>query len=240
MVAVRPKTKEINASDVEHIAALTVGGLLFVSGIRRGGALGSLFKVGGLALLFRGQQGYGRLYNAMGIPLCHSLTGIGKQNVRVESSIVVNRPRAEIYRIWRNLQNLPVFMDHLVSVHELDDDDSLWVARAPAGMVIKWQARIINDLENELIAWETVEGSGVDHAGSVRFEDAGKDQTLVRIVLRYDPPADMLGAWIGKIFHNDPQSQIDRDLARFKAIMELGGRSAQKQAHLGSKSVSAL
>ncbi len=224
MVAVRDKTKEINAADVEHMAALVTGGLLVVSGMRRKGILGSLFKYAGLALLYRGQKGYRRLYDALGIALCEAPTGVGRQNFRAESSIVVERPREEMYRIWRNLQNLPVFMDHLISVHEIDDERSLWVARAPGGMVVKWDARIINDLENELIAWETLEGSGVDHVGSVHFEDGPKKGTTkLRIVLRYDPPADSLGAWIAKLFHNDPQSQIDKDLLRFKAIMELGG-----------------
>lgn len=223
MIAVREKTKEINAADVEHLATLLTGGLLLFSGLRRQDTLGSALKLGGLALIFRGQQGYRRLYKALGLPMPYEPTGVGRQNVRVESTILVKRPREEIYRIWRNFQNLPVFMDHLTSVHEIDDTRSIWVARAPAGMVIKWDAEIINDIENELIAWSTLEGSGVDHAGSIRFTDED-GHTRIKIVLRYDPPADRIGIWIAKIFQNDPQRQIDRDLERFKAIMELGGK----------------
>jgi uncharacterized membrane protein len=212
----------IDAADVEHIATLVSGGLLFLTGHRKGGFAGLLFKAGGIALLFRGQQGYRRLYNSLGFNVMEKPTGVGKQNVRVESEITVCRPREELYRIWRNLENLPVFMDHLVNVVELDDEHSRWVARAPAGMVITWDAQIVNDIENELIAWETLEGSGVDNAGSVHFEDEADGSTRIRVVLRYDPPADLFGAFVAKIFGNDPQKQIEADLQRFKRIMEVG------------------
>jgi uncharacterized membrane protein len=139
---------------------------------------------------------------------------------------VVNRPREEIYRIWRNFENLPVFMDHLLSVHEVDDTKSIWVARAPAGTVVKWDAEIIKDVENELIAWQSLEGSGVDNAGSVHFNEV-EGGTQIKVVLRYDPPAEQLGFWVAKLFNNDAQAQIDNDLQRFKQIMEMGGRGKE-------------
>ncbi|HWA82152.1 MAG TPA: SRPBCC family protein [Fimbriimonadaceae bacterium] len=218
----------IDAGDVEHLAALLTGGLLYATGARKGGFAGFLFKTGGLALLYRGQQGYRRLYNTLGVRLDDRPTGVGKQNIRVESEIVVRRPREELYRIWRNFENLPVFMDHLVKVVELTDYESRWVARAPAGMVITWDAVVINDVENELIAWETLEGSGVDHAGSVHFSNEVGGATRIRVILRYDPPADLFGAFIGKVFGSDPQRQIDHDLRRFKRIMEVGSARAER------------
>lgn len=222
MVPIRDTNKEINAADIEHIGALVSGGLMVMKGFRRGGPVGLLYKAAGLGLLYRGQKGYRRLYSAMGLCLKDEPTGVGKQNAKVDCSIVIDRPREELFRIWRNLENLPVFMNHLISVHEVDDTRSLWVARAPAGTVIKWEAEIINVVENELIAWSSLEGSGVDSVGSVHFEDV-PGGTRVHVVLRYDPPGDMLGIWIAKIFQSDPQTQIYQDLKRFKAIMEIGG-----------------
>lgn len=222
---VRQNAREINASDVEHIGALAVGGVLLLKGLFKGGPLGLIYKAGGAALLYRGAQGYRPLYDALGIEMPKSATGVGKVNARVEHSIVVQKPREELYRIWRNLSNLPVFMENLVSVHEVDDTHSIWVAKGPAGTVIKWDAEIINDVENELIAWQTLEGSGVDNAGTVRFEDAGEGATRIHVVLRYDPPADQLGIWLAKATGRDPQSEIEEDLDRFKAIMEIGGAS---------------
>ena len=219
----RENGREINAADLEHLGSLSAGALLLIAGWRRGGLLGTLYKLGGVALVYRGQKGYRRLYDLLGIPLAIEPTGVGRFNIRVDSEVVVDRPREELFRIWRHLENLPVFMSHLISVHEIDDKRSLWVGKAPAGMVIKWDAEIVNEVENELIAWQSLEGSGVDNAGSVVFEDAPEGGTRIRIVLRYDPPAEQLGALIAKAFASDPQRQIDQDLQQFKAIMEIGG-----------------
>lgn len=226
---VRQEGREINASDIEHIGALTVGGLLLLKGLLKGGPLGLLYKVGGIAMIYRGQQGYRPLYDALGISVPDSPTGVGKQNAKVEAEVVVDRPREEIYRIWRNLENLPVFMEGLVSVHEIDDRRSIWVAKGPAGTVVKWDAEIINDVENEIIAWQTLEGSGVDNAGSVHFESVGPDSTRIQVVFRYDPPADNLGVWVAKAFGRDPQLEIETDLQRFKAIMEIGGAGVRNE-----------
>jgi uncharacterized membrane protein len=230
MVPVRENTKEINAGDLEHLGSLVAGGLLLLTGWRKGGLLGTIYKVGGVALVYRGQKGYRKLYDLLGIPLPAEPTGVGKFNIRVDSEVVVNRPREELYRIWRHLENLPVFMQHLVSVHEVDERRSLWVAQAPAGTVIKWDAEIVNEVENELIAWQSLEGSGVDNAGSVIFEDAPDGGTRVKVVLRYDPPGEQLGALVARAFGNDPQAQIDHDLQQFKAIMEIGGAGARAEA----------
>jgi uncharacterized membrane protein len=94
-------------------------------------------------------------------------------------------------------------------------------------MVIKWDAKIVNDVENEMIAWTTLEGSGVDHSGTIRFSDEEDGMTRIDIVFRYDPPADMVGVFIAKLFKNDPQRQIEHDLEQFKAIMEIGGAGAE-------------
>ena len=219
----RQEGREINAADIEHITALSLGGLLLMKGLFKGGPLGLLYKIGGAALVYRGANGYRPLYDALGVEMPETATGVGKRNARVEHQILIKRPPQELYRIWRNLENLPIFMENLHSVHEIDDTKSLWVAKAPAGTVIKWKAEIINDIENELIAWQSLEGSGVDNAGTVRFEDSGDGATMVHVVLRYDPPGDQLGIWAAKAFGRDPQREIEADLDRFKAIMEIGG-----------------
>ncbi len=223
MLPVRQAGREVNATDVEHIGAMTVGGLLLLKGLLKGGPLGLIYKLGGVALIYRGQQGYRPLYDALGITMPAGPTGVGKVNARVEHEIVIERPREDLYRIWRNLENLPIFMENLISVHEVDDLRSIWVAKAPVGTVIKWDAEIINDVPNELIAWQTLEGSGVDIAGSVHFDALENGSTRIRVIFRYDPPADALGIWLAKATGRDPQREIEDDLARFKAIMEIGG-----------------
>lgn len=213
--------RPLDAHDFEHIASLVAGTLLVFTGWRRGGPIGALLKLGGAACLYRGQQGYGRLYKAIGVELPRKPSGIGDYNVRVDASVDIAQPPRELYRIWRNFENLPIFMTHLKEVKELDDNRSLWTAKAPLGTTISWEAEIINDIPDQLIAWQSLEGSGVDNAGSVTFEDNGNGGTRLKVVLRYDPPADALGQKIAEIFGQDAQKQIDDSLAKFKGYMEI-------------------
>ena len=142
------------------------------------------------------------------------------QGVRVDERIVLNRARSEVYRFWRNLENLPRFMDHLESVVVLDEEWSHWVAKGPAGTRIEWDAVIHNEIPNELIAWRSLEGSEVDNAGSVHFLPTEIGDTEVRVVLRYDPPAGKAGAAVAWLFGEDPSRQIAEDLRRLKQVVE--------------------
>ena len=144
------------------------------------------------------------------------------EGVRVEESVVINRPRADVYRFWRNLENLPRFMDHLETVTVLDERRSRWTAKGPAGSRVEWDAEIHNEIPNELIAWRSLEGSEVDNAGSVHFMPTENGDTEVRVVLRYDPPAGRLGAAVARLFGEDPSQQVAEDLRRLKQVVEAG------------------
>jgi len=88
---------------------------------------------------------------------------------------------------------------------------------------VEWDAEIVEDRPNELIAWRSVEGSDVDNSGSVRFVQAPGDRgTEVHVELRYSPPGGVIGATIAKLFGEEPAQQVDADLHAFKAIMETG------------------
>jgi uncharacterized membrane protein len=163
-------------------------------------------------------------------------------SIKVEKSITINRSPEELYQFWRNFETLPVFMTHLESVQIIDERRSHWVAKAPAGFKVEWDALIINEHPNQLIAWRSVEGSDVDNAGTVRFEKAhGGRGTLVRVKLDYNPPAGEMGAAIAKLFGEDPEKQVHMELHRFKQLMETGeiatteGQSAGRTSSTSKK-----
>ena len=79
-------------------------------------------------------------------------------------------PLADVYRFWRRLDNLPQFMKHLDRVTETSDGKSHWVTSGPAGLAVEWDAEIINEVENQLVAWRSLPGSDVVTAGSVSFD----------------------------------------------------------------------
>lgn len=140
--------------------------------------------------------------------------------VRVDERIVLNRPRSEVYRFWRNFENLPRFMDHLEAVTVLDESRSRWTAKGPAGSRVEWDAEIHHEVPNELIAWRSLPGSEVNNAGSVHFVPTETGDTEVRVVLRYDPPAGRLGAAVARLLGEDPSRQVAEDLRRLKQVME--------------------
>jgi uncharacterized membrane protein len=156
------------------------------------------------------------------------------RGIKVEEIVTINRPVLEVYRFWRNFENLPRFMDHLESVTVIDDTRSHWVAKGPAGTRIEWDAVIHNEVEDELIAWRSLPGAEVNNAGSVHFtptpDGTGTD---VRVVLGYEPPAGKLGATVAKLLGEEPSQQVADDLRRFKQVMDSGEVFAGTRSQAG-------
>ena len=145
------------------------------------------------------------------------------KGVKVQKSFTIQRSPEECYRFWHDFENLPRFMTHLQSVQKLGENRSRWTAKAPLGTNVSWDAEIINDKPNELIAWRSVEGADIDNAGSVRFRPGPHGRgTEVTVELNYEPPAGMIGATIAKLFGEEPEVQVREDLRRFKQILEAG------------------
>jgi len=143
--------------------------------------------------------------------------------IRMRRSIAINRPREELYRYWREFQNLPNFMYHLESVQQLDDQRSHWVAKGPAGKRVEWDSEITSERPNEAISWRSLEGADVYNAGSVEFEQRpGGRGSIVRVDLEYRPPGGVAGTAFAMLFNQSPEQQVYDDLHRFKQIMEVG------------------
>ena len=228
-----------NVGEVERWACAIGGGALALYGVTRGSLGGIALALVGAALVQRGVSGHCNVYEAMNFSTAEGGALRNSENVsvpaergtKVEKSVLINRPAAELYRYWRNFENLPRFMNHLESVTVTGGDRSHWVAKAPAGTTVEWDAEVYNEKEGELIAWRTLEGSQVASAGSVRFEEApGGQSTLVRVSLKYDPPAGKIGALVARLFGENPEQQIDEDLERFRQLMETGNADAGRGA----------
>lgn len=143
--------------------------------------------------------------------------------IKTKRSVTIGKPVEEVYAFWRDFENLPTFMRHLESVRVTGERTSHWVAKAPGGARVEWDAETTEDRPNELIAWRSVEGSDIYNAGSVRFVKAPKDMgTEVRVEMEYDPPFGKLGSKIAMLWREEPGQQIQDDLRHFKQVMELG------------------
>jgi uncharacterized membrane protein len=141
----------------------------------------------------------------------------------IRRSITIARSPAEVYRFWRDFQNLPKFMVHLESVETLDSKRSYWRARSVGGKTFEWNAEIVDDCENELISWRTVGGSEVAHAGVVRFLAApGGRGTEIHVQATYDPPGGAFARAIALTVGREPSQQVEGDLRRLKQVLEVG------------------
>jgi uncharacterized membrane protein len=154
----------------------------------------------------------------------HARGADGKGGVTgLRAAITINRPREEVYRYWRDFENLPNFMEHLESVRTTGEGTSHWKVKGPAKKAVEWDARIAEDRPGELIAWNSAEGATVPNSGSVRFTDApGGRGTEVRVHLEYDPPGGKLGLAFAKLLGEHPEQQVRDDLRRFKQLVEIG------------------
>ncbi len=215
-----------NISDGERLASALGGALLTAWGISRRSTSGVVMAAAGGALIVRGATGFCPGYAVAGVDMRDDDTRValaGGRGTLVEVAVRIAKPHDELYRYWRQLENLPTFMPHLVSVKDLGNSRSRWVSRTLRGHTVEWDAEIINDDPNELIGWRTLEGSEVVSAGSVRFKPTGKDEeTEVHVRLQYEPPAGKMGAAIAWLFGQDPSQTIREDLRRFKALLETG------------------
>lgn len=143
--------------------------------------------------------------------------------LHLEKSITIDRSPDDLYAYWRDFENLPNIMRHLVSVRADPAGRSHWVARAPLGRTLEWDAEISLDRPGQLIAWHSLPGSDVDHMGSVGFNPApGGRGTVVRVEMTYTPPAGRIGATLVKLFGEGPEQQVAVDLQHFKQWMETG------------------
>lgn len=138
-------------------------------------------------------------------------------------SVLINRPRPELYAYWRDFQNLPTFMENLKAVRPEGGKVSTWVIKAPAGKTVEVETEVVAEKKGELIAWASTPNSTIDTEGRVTFKDApGGRGTYVTLVVAYDPPGGVLGKWAAKLFRREPEVQARVELKRFKMLMETG------------------
>src|SRR4051812_9185711 len=235
---------EVNVGNTERWVSAIAGGAIAVAGLRSRSLLGLLGAAAGGALVYRGATGHCSGYAALGINTADQ-DGAQPQEyfergIHVQESMTINRSPWDLYQFWRNFDNLPRFMQHVQSVKVVDEKKSHWVVDGPAGKRVEWDAEIINDEPNALIAWRSLGGATVDNAGSVRFVPGPEGRgTEVRVVIDYIPPAGFVGKWVAALFGKNPASEIKEDLRRFKRVMETGEVPTTEGQPRGSCSKSA-
>jgi uncharacterized membrane protein len=217
-----------NISRAERWISIAAGAGLTAYGVTRLKRNGWLYAGLGGLLLRRGITQHCDMYEALGwntaVRADDTRAALGgSRGVNVLESVTIDRPLEDLYRFWRNLENLPQFMRHLASVDKITDTISRWRAKGPAGVIVEWDAEVYNEVPNKLIAWRSLEEADVVSAGSVNFDrDAGGRGTRVTVHLQYSPPLGKVGAAVARLLGADAETEIRDDLRRFKQKVEVG------------------
>ena len=207
----------VNVSNNERLASVAFGLLLLSRGIKKF----SFFKAAlGGYLVYRGASGHCFIYNQLQRAKYTSNT----ESENIQTTFIVNKPKDEVYKFWRNLENLPRFMKHIKSVSEVDDKKSRWELNVPGNLTsVGWDAEIVKEEEGELIAWKSLPGATIDNAGKVTFKDAlGHSGTELTVVITYKPPAGNVGSALAWLLQPLFKSKIEKDILGFKQYIEIG------------------
>ena len=133
-------------------------------------------------------------------------------------SIEVNAPLRVVYNQWTQFEEFPHFMEGVEEVRQEGDKRLLWKARI-AGKVKEWEAEITDQVPDQKIAWQSIDGS--PNAGTITFNALDSDITQVNAEIEYEPEGllektgDLLGI---------PSGRIEADLKRFRDYIEDRGR----------------
>jgi uncharacterized membrane protein len=233
----RTPGNKVNVSRPERIASMIAGGALALYALKRRDAAGLPLALLGAELLRRGATGHCILYDALGmstaqghIPqrrsgelVSRAATVDARKAIKIERTIRIERPRSELFAIWRNFEALPRHVPDLESVRELGGGRSHWIANFSGSKRVEWDSELVNEIPNQLIAWKTVGDPDIAHAGSVHFKDAPEGGTEMRIVLDYEPPGGMVGPLLSSLartFGHSPDTRMREDLRQFKYDVE--------------------
>lgn len=133
---------------------------------------------------------------------------------RIQKGIVVDVPVEVAYDQWTQFESFPKFMEGVKEVVQLDEKTLRWTAQI-GPKVEEWDAEIIEQTPNKIIAWRST--TGTPNAGTVRYEPAGDGKTRVSLEISYEPrdATEKVGDALGVL-----DRRVSGDLGRFKEFIE--------------------
>lgn len=203
-----------NVSNLERILMVTSGAYLLYNALSKENKSITQAGAGG-AMLLRGISGYCPVYDA-----ADHLMNDKTSNVNIRVNSVIEKPVSEVYAFWRNLENLPKFMNHLASVKTVSSTISEWTAKGPGGIgQLSWNAEIIKDEKDKLLSWNSIEGSSIKNAGKVVFKPKGK-ATELDVTISYHAPLGVAGESAAKLLNPYFEKLVKDDISNLKIYLE--------------------
>jgi uncharacterized membrane protein len=235
-------TAKINVNSVERMISTGLGGVLLLRSLSHLSLSGTLASA---VLLARGISGHSYLYQVLGVNTANERRGVTGERIadipEVQRSITIRKPAEELYRFWRDPQNLSKIMGRFVEVTKISDDRTHWQVRAPFGLHMEWETQIVEDRPGEVLRWESLGIAQMANEGEVRFRPAPKDWgTETTFRFRFEPPGGRAGSIAARRLGLVPRVLTEKALRRFKSLAETGelptlehNPSARVGAHVG-------
>jgi uncharacterized membrane protein len=135
----------------------------------------------------------------------------------VRKSITVDVPVHAAYNQWTQFESFPQFMDGVQEVRQEGDSNLHWKAKV-MGKTEEWDARIIEQVPDRKIAWQST--TGAPNAGEVTFQPLSNSTTEVNLSLQAEPQSavEKVGDAVGVL-----DRQVKGDLEKFKQFIESRG-----------------
>jgi uncharacterized membrane protein len=132
----------------------------------------------------------------------------------IQKTIEVEAPVTTVYNQWTQFEQFPEFMEGVEEVKQLDDKHLHWVADI-GGRKKEWDAEIIEQVPDEVIAWRST--TGAPNAGTVNFQPKDPNHTVVTLRMNYEPEGAMekAGDSLGLV-----SRRVEGDLKRFRDFVQ--------------------
>jgi len=208
----------------ERVISVALGTMILARSFKRDKFKKPLKMLTGSYLLYRGFTGKCKLSQKLDCKSSYNTSDA----INVQSEIIVNKPREEVYAYWRYLANLPNFMKYIRRVEEKTDTVSHWELKLPWGAdVLGWDTVLVKDEANQLIGWHSQPNSIVENSGKVEFSDVvGGIGTRINLVITYHAPVGQLGKNVASLFNPTFEKLLNSDLRNFKELIETGHLSS--------------
>jgi len=139
----------------------------------------------------------------------------------IEASVVIRRPREEVFAFYRDFRNLPRFLGDVMAVEPVDPTVSRWTVQGPFGVRVRWTTRMTEERAHELIRYETVDPPLLTTHWDIFFAPGPRPgETEVREVMTM--PLGGLGRAALALIGKRPDREVASNLNRLKELMETG------------------
>jgi uncharacterized membrane protein len=140
---------------------------------------------------------------------------------KIEASVVIRRPREEVFGFYRDFRNLPRFLGDVMAVEQADSTESRWTIQGPLGVRLAWRVRVAEERTNEFIRYETVGLPLLTTYWEIHFAPGSQaGETEVREVMK--APLGGLGRAMLAVIRKFPDKEVAANLNRLKQLMETG------------------